>query len=207
MALKRWKCNYIEILGKNFVGYLFKRNKISNEDILRLKSPQWELSDDVSHMPIACVLFKILPFKIYVTHKWFCWLPIFFTLNWGSAWIFWKFSSQVKIKSLRQPPVKFLQQFKWLQWEWFSFKVSRWFLASPYASLTTKSSHFVWSITSQNLNQFQKISSLESARKALSACEIWGKSRVVGWLFQVSWFIWHRMTQKSKVRLIMRYAL
>jgi len=27
-----------------------------------------------------------------------------------STWIFWKFSSQVKIRSLRQPAVKFLQQ-------------------------------------------------------------------------------------------------
>jgi len=32
------------------------------------------------------------------------------------------------------------------------------FLVSFYTSLTTKSSHdFVWSITSHNLNQFQKI--------------------------------------------------
>jgi len=30
-----------------------------------------ELSDDVLHMPIACVLVEILPFKIYVTHEWF----------------------------------------------------------------------------------------------------------------------------------------
>jgi len=40
VALKGLKYEYIEILGKNFVGCLFKRNKISNEDILRLKSPQ-----------------------------------------------------------------------------------------------------------------------------------------------------------------------
>jgi len=38
---------------------------------------------------------------------------------------------------------------QWLQWEWFSFKVSWWFLASRYASLTTKSCHLVWSITSK----------------------------------------------------------
>jgi len=30
------------------------------------------------------------------------------------------------------------------------------FLASCYASLTTKISHFVWSITLRNLNQFKK---------------------------------------------------
>jgi len=40
MALKGLKCNYIEILGKKFVGCLFERKKISNKDILRLKSPQ-----------------------------------------------------------------------------------------------------------------------------------------------------------------------
>jgi len=34
------------------------------------------------------------------------------------------------------------------------------FLASRYASLTTKSNHFVWSITSRNLNQFQRQTSL-----------------------------------------------
>jgi len=52
--------------------------KISNEDILRLKPSQWELSDDVLHMPIACVLVELSPFKIYVTHDWFWWLPISF---------------------------------------------------------------------------------------------------------------------------------
>ena len=44
-ALKGIKCYYTEILCKKFVGRLFKRNKISNEDILRLQSPQRELSD------------------------------------------------------------------------------------------------------------------------------------------------------------------
>jgi len=39
VGLKGLKCNYIEISGKKFVGRLFKRNKISNKDILRLKSP------------------------------------------------------------------------------------------------------------------------------------------------------------------------
>jgi len=40
MGLKWLKRNYTEILGKNFVGHLFKRNKISNEDNLKTKSPQ-----------------------------------------------------------------------------------------------------------------------------------------------------------------------
>jgi len=44
-SAKKWRtqdlkvsCNYIKILSKYFVGRIFKRNKISNEDILRLKS-------------------------------------------------------------------------------------------------------------------------------------------------------------------------
>jgi len=36
---------------------------------LRQQFPQWEFSDDVLHMPIACVLIKLLPLKIYVTHE------------------------------------------------------------------------------------------------------------------------------------------
>jgi len=40
VGLKGLKCHYIEILSKNFVRRLFKRNKMNNEDILRLKSPQ-----------------------------------------------------------------------------------------------------------------------------------------------------------------------
>jgi len=37
---KGLECGYIEILGKNFVGCLLTKNKIINEDNLRLKSPQ-----------------------------------------------------------------------------------------------------------------------------------------------------------------------
>ena len=66
-------------LRQKFVGRLFKRNKTSNEGILRLKSHQWELSDDLLHMPIACVLIELPPFNSYVTHEWFWWPPILFT--------------------------------------------------------------------------------------------------------------------------------
>jgi len=59
--------------------------------ILRLKSPQWELSNDVLHMPIACVLVKLSLFKIYVTHEWFRWLPIFFTPKLGKCMDFKNF--------------------------------------------------------------------------------------------------------------------
>jgi len=65
-----------------------------------------------------------------------------------SAWIKKKFSSQVKIRYLRQPPVKFLQQLNDYSSENdFVLKLVDNFLASHYASLTTKSSHFVWSMT------------------------------------------------------------
>jgi len=43
------------------------KNKISNDGILRLKSQ--ELSDDVLHNEIACVLIELLPFKMCVTHE------------------------------------------------------------------------------------------------------------------------------------------
>jgi len=60
----------------------------------------------------------------------------------------------VKIRYLRQPPVKFLQQLNDYSESDFILKLVDDFLASRYTSLTTKSSHFVWSITSRNLNQF-----------------------------------------------------
>jgi len=64
--------------------------------------------------------------------------------NWGKHMIFWKFSSQVKIRDLRQPPVKFSQQLNDYNENDLVLKLVEDFLASRYASLTTKSSHFVW---------------------------------------------------------------
>ena len=43
--------------------------KINNEDILALKSPQQELSNDVLHMSIACVHVEQLAIKIFVMHE------------------------------------------------------------------------------------------------------------------------------------------
>jgi len=60
-----------------------------------------------------------------------------------NAWIFYNFSSQVKIRYLRQPLVKFLQQLNDYSENDLVFKLVDDFLASHYASLTTKSSHFV----------------------------------------------------------------
>jgi len=73
-----------------------------------------------------------------------------------SARIFKNFSSQVKKGYLRHMFVKFLQQSNDYSENDLVLKLVHDFLASRYASLTTKSSHFVWSITSCNLNKFQK---------------------------------------------------
>jgi len=65
---------------------------------------------------------------------------------------------------LRQPPVKILQQLNDYSENDLVLKLVDDFLASHDASLTTKSSHFLCSITSQNLKPiFFKISFLESA--------------------------------------------
>jgi len=55
-----------------------------------------------------------------------------------SAWIFWKFSSQVKIRYLRQPPVKFLQQLHDFNENDLVLNLVDDFLACRYASLATK---------------------------------------------------------------------
>ena len=74
-----------------------------------------------------------------------------------SAWIFWKFSLQVKIRYLRQPLVKCLQQLYEYSKNELVLKLIDEFLARCYASLTTQSSYFVWSTTSRNLNQLKKL--------------------------------------------------
>ena len=68
-------------LAESFGG--LNSSLVSWEIRTKAQSPQWELSDDVLHMAIACVLSKLSPFKIYVTHEWFWWLPIFFTPRLG----------------------------------------------------------------------------------------------------------------------------
>ena len=74
----------------------------------------------------------------------------------ASTCIFWNISLQVKLRDLRQPLVKFLQQLNDYSWNDLVLKLVDDFLASHYASLTTESSHYVWSITSWNLNRFKK---------------------------------------------------
>ena len=69
-----------------------------------------------------------------------------------SAWIFWNFFSLVKKGYLRQPFIKFSQQSNDYSENDLVLKLVDDFLATRYASLTIKSSHFVWSITSRNLN-------------------------------------------------------
>jgi len=73
-----------------------------------------------------------------------------------SAWTFLTFSSLSKKGYLRQPFVKFLQQLSESSENDLVLKLVDDFLGSHYASLTTKSNHFIWSITLQNLNQFLK---------------------------------------------------
>ena len=53
----------------------------------------------------------------------------------------------MKIRYFRQPSVKFLQQLNDYSENDLVLKSVDDFLASSYASLTTKSSHFVWSIS------------------------------------------------------------
>jgi len=57
---------------------------------------------------------------------------------------------------MRQLLFKFLQQLNGYCEIDLVLKLVDDFLASHYASLTTKSSNFIWSNTSQNLNRFPK---------------------------------------------------
>ena len=102
----------------------------------------------------ACWVITIQNFS----HTWVILMTIHFLyLKIGAnAWIFWKFSLKVKLRYLRQPLVKFLQQLNEYSKNGLVLKLIDDFLASRYASLTTKSSHFLWFITSWYLNQFQK---------------------------------------------------
>ena len=74
-----------------------------------------------------------------------------------SAWIFKDFSLLLKKGYLRQSFVKFLQQLNDYSENDLVLKLVDDFLASCYASLTTKSSHFVWSIIRETLTNFNKI--------------------------------------------------
>jgi len=86
-------------------------------------------------MAIACVLIELLPFKIYVAHEWFWWLPIFFTQNWGKHMDLLKLFITSENKVLEMTFCQVSTTIKWLQWEWFSFKVNHDFLTSRYASV------------------------------------------------------------------------
>ena len=98
-----------------------------------------------------------------------------------------KIYSQVKKRYLWQPFVKFLQQLNDYSENDLVLMLGDDFLASHYASLTTKNNHFVWSITLQNLNQFQT--------KLVFWNQVRGKSEMVGWLagtVDIEWpFIWN----------------
>jgi len=81
---------------------------------------------------------------------------IFLPQNLGKHMDFLYFSSQVKIRYLRQPFFKFSQQLNDYSENDLVLKLVDDFLASHYSSPATRSSYFVWSITSRNLKKFQK---------------------------------------------------
>jgi len=123
--------------------------------------------------------------------------PFSLPQNWWKRIDFWNFSSQVKMRYLRQPYFKFLQQLNDYSKNHLAWKLVDDFLVSFYASFTTKSSNFVWSITSQNLNQFQKILfvgifSTKSSVCLLNLRKIWGGGLT-------GWASWHGMAQLYKM--------
>ena len=73
----------------------------------------------------------------------FDYYPFSLPQNWGKCMDFLKILFTSEDKILRQPPVKFLQQLNDYSENHFVLKLVDNFLASCYASLTTKSSHFV----------------------------------------------------------------
>jgi len=79
--------------------------------------------------------------------------PFSLPQNWGKHMDFQKnfFASEVKIFEITFCLLSFCRNLMITV-----RKVVDDFLASYYGSLTTESSHFVWSITLQNLTQFQK---------------------------------------------------
>ena len=66
---------------------------------------------------------------------------------------FFNLSLRVKVRHLTQLRFEFLQHLNDYSANDLVLKLVD-FLASRYASLTTKSSHVLWSVTSRNLNQF-----------------------------------------------------
>ena len=81
--------------------------------------------------------------------------PFYLPQNWGKRMDFLKifFTSEEKI--LESTSCQIFTTFNDYSENDLDLKLVDDFLPSRYASLTTKSSHFVWSITSRNLNRFQ----------------------------------------------------
>ena len=139
---------------------------------------------------LACVLIKLFS----LCHAWVILITNHF-LNHKirvSAWIFWNFSSQLKIRYLRQLCFKFLQLNDFIGND-LVLKLVDNFLASRHTSLTTKSSDFVWSITWQNLNQFQKNLFVGISMKSFICLLNLRKISDGGFTFPFFWFVWHGM--------------
>ena len=116
-GLKGIRCNCIEILCKN-LWHLFKTNKVSNEDILRLKSPstrafRW----CIAHANSMCAHWVITIQNL--CHTWVILKTTHFLYPKirVNAWMFCNFSSQVEIRYLRQP-LQVFTTIKWLHCEW-----------------------------------------------------------------------------------------
>ena len=99
----------------------------------------------------------------------------------------------MKKRYFRKHFIKFLQQLNDYSENDLALKLVDDFLASCYASLTIKSSHFVWSITSQNLNQFLKKlvfwNQHENFCLLIKFEKIWDGGLT-------GWDGWHRMTHQ-----------
>jgi len=111
-----------------------------------------------------------------------------------SAWIFKDFSLLLKKGYLRQSFVKFLQQLNDYSENDLVLKFVDDFLASCYASLTTESSHFVWSIIRETLTNFNKIYFFGISMKS-SIC-LWNL-RIIWDGGLTDWGSWQRMTRSS----------
>jgi len=81
--------------------------------------------------------------------------PFSLPQNWGKRMDFLKFFFTNEERVVETNFCQVLQQLNDYSENDLVLKLVDDFLASRHASVTTKSSHFVWSITLQNLNQFQ----------------------------------------------------
>ena len=124
--LKNKQWGYFETISSMRIiwDYLLKKNKQWG---YFETSPQWELSDDILHILIACVLVKLLPFKNMSRINDFDDYPFPLPQSWSKGMDFLKFFFTSTEKTFEKNLSQVLATIKWLHLEWFSFKVSWWF--------------------------------------------------------------------------------